>query len=75
MQNRQSVVSFGRTDGSANKTIFFKSRIRGLELANSLAFVFFSEHPYKSGAGREWEEVRYEGNGFYVRYKEEALVD
>ncbi|WP_295991223.1 hypothetical protein [Rugamonas sp.] len=71
MPDRQSVIKFGRTDGSAAKTIFFRSRIRGLELANSLAFVFFEQHPFKTSAGRDGDEVRHEGNGFYVAYKEE----
>lgn len=69
--DKQYIIKFGRSDGSARKTLFYKSRIRALELANSMAYVMFYEHPFKNGSTRG--EMKYEGNGFFVSYKEEVL--
>jgi hypothetical protein len=63
------IVAFGRSDGSAHKYTEFKSRIRALFFANSIAFVLFYMHPFRSSESRG--TVRHEKNGFYVEFSDE----
>lgn len=62
------MVKFGRTDGSALKYCTFKSRVRALSFANSIAYVLFYQHSFKSSACQE--TVRVELNNFYVEFSE-----
>jgi hypothetical protein len=62
-------VSFGRCDGSAHKYIEYRSRIRALFCANSMAYVLFYQHPFRSSEAHG--TVRAERDGFYVEFSEE----
>lgn len=59
-------VSFGRTDGSAHKYTEFKSRVRALYFANSISYVLFYQHPFRSSDSHG--RVKAELNGFYVEF-------
>lgn len=61
-------VSFGRTDGSAHKYTEFKSRIRALYFANSISYVLFYAHPFRSSESHGTMKV--ELNGFYVEFSD-----
>lgn len=61
-------IRFGRTDGSANKRIVDRSRIRALALANALSYVFFHKHEFKASQFKPG--IRVEREGFYIEYTE-----
>ena len=60
------VIKFGRSDGTAVKTIFPATKAFGIELANSLSYVFFKSHEFPNSQCHA--DKRVERDGWFVEF-------
>lgn len=60
------VITFGRSDGTAIKSVFPETRAFALLLANSLSYVFFKTHEFKNSECHT--DKRIERDGWFVEF-------
>lgn len=60
------IITFGRSDGTAVKSIFPASKGFAVELANCLSFVFFKSHEFKNSECHT--DKRVERDGWFVEF-------
>lgn len=63
------VITFGRSDRSAVKHHFPKTRTEAIKFANDISYVFFREHCFKSSECHKEKCV--ERDGFFVVFNED----
>lgn len=70
---KEYLVRFGRLDGSAIKTVFFTSKEKAFNLANSLSYVFWYRHDFKRSDFAQGD-LRMEQDQFFIELKEKIHV-
>ena len=65
----QFIVRLGRTDNTATKTLFTRSKRLAVDIANALSYVLWLRHAFRSSECADL--VRVEQDGYWIEVKPE----